>query len=102
MKVCEQCKYPFTPQRSTARFCSEACQKASARGTPPLPFDQEEAQLMIDVAVIMLKKDNPKHKAAGENELKRYAAIRDQYLAGKTPAEVDPFPPGTVYGIQSF
>jgi len=35
-KACAQCKILFTSQRSTKRFCSDACKHARARNSPPL------------------------------------------------------------------
>jgi hypothetical protein len=31
-RKCQQCGQPFTPQRSTARFCSASCRVAHHRG----------------------------------------------------------------------
>ena len=31
MTTCQACELPFTPRRSTARFCSDRCRKANAR-----------------------------------------------------------------------
>ena len=94
-KPCEQCKTPYAPARSDARFCSDACRKASKRGVPPLPFDQFEAQLILDVMAAMLKRgketgDMAWADKAVEIETARYKkAVEDaqQELRGTTPIQ---------------
>ena len=33
--ICQACRKPFTPKRSTARFCSDRCRLAAHRGRAP-------------------------------------------------------------------
>lgn len=60
LAFCEQCERAMWSQRSTKRFCSNACQQKHKRGVEPVPYwklfeEGQDKQLQDTLALIALE-----------------------------------------------
>ena len=78
MKPCLYCKKPFRPSRPDVKDCSNRCKQARNVGRAPVPWDQDEAQLMLDVIEAFWAM--PYGKKTALLELERYAALRQEAI----------------------
>jgi len=88
MIICPQCRKLFTPERSTKKFCDDACRNANFKKIPPLTWKGSELLFKI-ITRMWNNADRNWGRPAAIKEIARYEDIR-QHLLAQVAAGIDP------------